>query len=87
MILKYELEQFINDIESKLPQLEGKAYDNAKDKIAILNRVNIEFMSYEDLMRKLAKDNSKANIRSLKLERELEDLKKEVKHLKDNING
>lgn len=85
MILKIEIEKFIEDIEKKLPKLDGKAYESAKDKINILSRVSIEFMEYEDLMRKLAQDNSKANLRSLKLERELEDLKKEVKHLKENI--
>ena len=54
MIITVEIEQFCKDIEARLPSLEGKAYDNAKDKLNILNRVSLEFMEYEDLMRKSA---------------------------------
>ena len=70
MILKYEIEQFIQEIENKLPTLQGNAYDSAKDKINILNRVNIEFMEYEDLLKKVATMNSKAQVDALKLTKE-----------------
>ena len=54
MIIKYEIEAFCKEIEAKLDTLSDKAYDNAKNKLAVLNRINIEFMEYEDLMRKSA---------------------------------
>ena len=85
MILKYEIEQFIQEIENKLPTLQGNAYDSAKDKINILNRVNIEFMEYEDLLRKVALMNSKAQVDALKLTKEVMELRAEVEHLKENI--
>lgn len=85
MILKYEIEQFIQEIEKKLPTLKGKAYDAAKDKINILNRVNIEFMEYEDLMRKVATMNSKANTDILKLWEVVNKQDEQIKHLKANI--
>ena len=85
MIVKYEIEEFCNDIEKKLPELEGKAYEKALEKIAILNRVNIEFMEYEDLLRKVAIQNSKAQIDYLKLLKEVDGLKKELRTLKENI--
>ena len=85
MILQLEIEQFIKEIEAKLPKLDGKAYDSAKDKINILNRVNIEFMEYEDLLRKVALMNSKAQVDALKLTKEVMELRAEVEHLKENI--
>lgn len=87
MILKYEIEQFCKELEEKLPKLEGKQYEYWKDKVHILNRVNIEFMEYEDLMRKVATMNSKAQVDALKMMKRVEELEKEVKHLKENING
>jgi hypothetical protein len=54
MIIKYEVEQFCKEIEAKLDTLTGKAYDNAKHKLNVLNRVNLEFMENDDLMRKSA---------------------------------
>jgi hypothetical protein len=47
MIIKYEVEQFCNEIEAKLDTLNGKAYDNAKHKLNVLNRVNLEFMEVQ----------------------------------------
>ena len=92
MILKYEIEQFCKDIESKLPSLEGKAYENAKDKVHILNRVNIEFMEYEDLLRKLALQNNDIKCDYWKLQIQMKDMKsqlssmeQELEHLKKNI--
>jgi hypothetical protein len=85
MILKYEIEQFIQEIENKLPTLQGNAYDSAKDKINILNRVSIEFMEYEDLLKKVALMNSKAQVDALKLTKEVMELRAEVEHLKENI--
>ena len=85
MIVKYEIESFVNDIEKKLPELEGKAHEKALEKIAILNRVNIEFMEYEDLLRKVAIQNSKAQIDYLKLLKEVDGLKKELRTLKENL--
>ena len=85
MILKYEIEQFIQEIENKLPTLQGNAYDSAKDKINILNRVNIEFTEYQDLLRKVALMNSKAQVDALKLTKEAMELRAEVEHLKEHI--
>lgn len=85
MIIKYEIEQFIKEIEEKLPSMKGKQLETWQDKIAILNRVNIEFMEYEKLLRKLAIDVSNSGNSILKLEREIEILKKEIEHLKENI--
>ncbi len=85
MIITIEIEKFIQEIENKLPKLDGKAYDSAKDKINILSRVNIEFMEYEDLMRKLALQHNEIKAQAMKMAIELRDLKSEVKHLKDNI--
>ena len=94
MILQMEVEQFIQEIEKKLPKLDGKAYESAKDKIAILNRVSIEFMEYEDLMRKLALQNNDIKCNYLKMQVELKDhkskidyLEKELETVKKNING
>lgn len=94
MIIKYEIEQFCKDIEAKLDTLSGKAYDNAKDKIAILNRVHIEFMDYEDLMRKLALQNNDIKCDFMKMKLQLREqqskidyLEEELKTLKQNING
>jgi archaellum component FlaC len=94
MILKYEIEKFIQEIENKLPKLDGKAYDSAKDKIAILNRVNIEFMDYEDVMRKVSIQNSKIKIAWLEQKKEIIKLSEKVNRLEDeletvkkNING
>ena len=87
MIIKYEIENFIKEIESKLPSLSGKAHEKALEKIAVLNRVNIEFMEYENLMRKVTKMNSEAQVDALKLMKRVQVLEEEVKHLKSNING
>lgn len=85
MILRYEIEKFINELEEKLPQLDDKRYQYWKDKIHILNRVNIEFMEYEDLLRKVALMNSKAQVDALKLTKEVMELRAEVEHLKEHI--
>jgi hypothetical protein len=87
MIIKYELEQFVKELEEKLPNLDDKRYEYWKDKIAILNRVNIEFLEYEELLRKVANMNAQTNIDCLKMQKELNDLRNEIQHLKKNING
>ena len=87
MIIKYELEQFCKDIESKLDSLQGKARENALEKLAVLNRVNIEFMEYEKLLRTMALQHNEMKTATMKMALELRDLKSEVKHLKENING
>ena len=87
MIIKYEIEQFLQEIENKLPQLSGIALEKALEKVAVLNRVNIEFMEYEDLMRKLAIQHSNTMIESIRMMQELQKLRTEVNYLKENING
>lgn len=94
MILTIEIEKFIQEIENKLPNLTDKAYTSAKDKIAILNRVSIEFMEYEDLMRKVSIQNSKIKIAWLEQKKEIIKLTEKVNRLEDeletlkkNING
>lgn len=86
MIIKYEIEQFIKEIEESLQKLSGKQLEKWKERISVLNRVNLEFMEYEDLIRKLAIDNSNSGNRILLLERKIEILEKEIEHLKSNIN-
>ena len=93
MILTVEIEQFTKDIEEKLPQLEGKALQNAVDKVAVLNRVSIEFMEYEDLMRKLALQNNdyksnywKLQVQMKDMKSQIKDLESELKTVKENIN-
>lgn len=85
MIIKYEIEQFIKELEEKLPNLDDKRFNYWKEKIGILNRVSIEYMEYEELLKKVANMNAKANLDYLKVQRELTELKAEVKHLKENI--
>ena len=87
MIIKYEIEQFLQEIENKIPQLSGIALEKALEKVAVLNRVNIEFMEYEDLMRKLAIQHSKTMGESIRMMQELQQLRTEVNYLKENING
>ena len=87
MIVKYEIEQFIKELEEKLPNLQGKQKEYWLDKVAILNRVNYEFMDYENLLRKLAIINSNCTSENYKLQHRLEKLEKEIEHLKENING
>lgn len=87
MIIKYELEQFAKEIESKVNSLQGKARENALEKLAVLNRVNIEFMEYEKLLRTMAIQHNEMKTATMKMALELRDLKSEVKHLKENING
>ena len=86
MIIRYEIEKFCQDIESKLPQLEGKAKENALDKIAILNRVNIEFMDYEKLLRKSALDYNSIKHGYLKQQIEIKDLKSKIVYLQEIVN-
>jgi len=85
MLIKYELEAFCNDIEAKLPELSGKAHEKALEKISVLNRVNIEFMEYEDLLRKVALQNSKTQIDNLRMLKDITQLKKDLKTIKENI--
>ena len=85
MILKYELENFCKDIEAKLPSLEGKQYEAAVDKIHILNRVNIEFMEYETLLRTMALQQNEMKASTMRMALELRELKNEMIHLKENI--
>ena len=85
MIIKYEIEQFLQEIENKIPQLSGIALEKALEKVAVLNRVNIEFMEYEDLMRKLAIQHSNITVENLKIMQELTRLRTEVNYLKENI--
>ena len=92
MIVTIEVEKFIQDIEAKLDTLNGKAYDNAKNKLAVLNRVNIEFMEYDDLMRKSAvkflelKGNwLKQKKQILTLEERVKQLEFDLETLKENI--
>ena len=85
MILKYELEAFCKEIEAKLPSLEGKAYENAKDKVHILNRVNIEFMDYEDLLRKLALQNNDIKCDYWKLQVQMRDMKSQLKAMEEEL--
>ena len=85
MIIKYEIEQFLQEIENKIPQLSGIALEKALEKVAVLNRVNIEFMEYEDLMRKLAIQHSNITVENLKIMQELTRLRSEVNYLKENI--
>ena len=93
MILKMEIEKFIQDIEKKLPQLNDKAYDAAKEKIAVLNRINIEFMDYEDLLRKASIRISQSDIKwldqkkiNIRLTENIGRLEDELETLKKNIN-
>jgi hypothetical protein len=93
MILKVEIEKFIQDIEKKLPQLNDKAYDAAKEKIAVLNRINIEFMDYEDLLRKASIRISQSDIKwldqkkiNIRLTENIGRLEDELETLKKNIN-
>ena len=85
MIIKYEVELFIKEIEANLPKLTGKALENALDKISMLSRINLEFMEYEDLMRKLALQHNKTIRESIRYWDELNKLKTEVNYLKENI--
>ena len=85
MIIKYEVELFIKEIEANLPKLSGKALENALDKISMLSRINIEFMDYEDLMRKLALQHSSTMRESIQMMQELQNLRTEVNYLKENI--
>ena len=94
MILKMEIEKFIQDIEKKLPQLNDKAYDAAKEKIAVLNRINIEFMDYEDLLRKASIRISQSDIKwldqkkiNIRLTENIGRLEDELEILKKNIDG
>ena len=94
MILKVEIEKFIQDIEKKLPQLNDKAYDAAKEKIAVLNRINIEFMDYEDLLRKASIRISQSDIKwldqkkiNIRLTENIGRLEDELEILKKNIDG
>ena len=94
MILKVEIEKFIQDIEKKLPQLNDKAYDAAKEKIAVLNRINIEFMDYEDLLRKASIRISQSDIKwldqkkiNIRLTENIGRLEDELETLKKNIDG
>ena len=94
MILKVEIEKFIQEIEKKLPQLNDKAYDAAKEKIAVLNRINIEFMDYEDLLRKASIRISQSDIKwldqkkiNIRLTENIGRLEDELEILKKNIDG
>ena len=94
MIIKYEIEKFIQEIEKKLPQLNDKAYDAAKEKIAVLNRINIEFMDYEDLLRKASIRISQSDIKwldqkkiNIRLTEKIGRLEDELEILKKNIDG
>ena len=94
MILKIEIEKFIQEIEKKLPQLNDKAYDAAKEKIAVLNRINIEFMDYEDLLRKASIRISQSDIKwldqkkiNIRLTENIGRLEDELETLKKNIDG
>lgn len=92
MILNIEIEKFIHDIEKRLPNLEGTALQNAQDKIALLNRINLEFMDYEELLRKVALQNNQIKGENMKREIQMRDMQskidtlvQEIKHLKSNI--
>ena len=85
MIIKYEIEQFIKEIEAKLPKLEDKAYESAKDKIHVLNRVNIEFMDYEDLLRKASIRISESRIAWLEQKKLIITLQEKVKQLEFDL--
>jgi len=87
MILTIEIEQFCKELEEKLPNLDDKKFKYWQDKVHLLNRISIEFMEYEDLMRTLALQHNEMKAKAMKMAVELRDLKQEVKHLKDNING
>jgi len=85
MIIQIEIEQFCKELEDKLPNLDDKKFKYWKDKVTLLNRVSIEFMEYEDLMRKLALQHNEMKAATLKMAVQLRDLKSEVEHLKKNI--
>jgi hypothetical protein len=88
MIIILEIEKFIQDIESRLPNLSGKAKENAQTKIAILDRVILEYMEYEGLLRKLAIDNNKWKGDSMKKNIEIRELKSQLDYaekIKDKL--
>ena len=94
MIVSNEIEQFCKELEEKLPKLDEVKYKYWKDKVHLLNRVSIEFMEYEDLMRKLALNHNEYKCNYLKSVIEMRDLKSQINYLekeletvKKNING
>jgi len=85
MILNVEIEKYCKELEEKLPGMDETRFKYWQDKVHLLNRIGIEFMSYEDLMRTLALQHNEMKASSMRMAVELRELKQEVKHLKENI--
>ena len=85
MIVSIEIEQFCKELEEKLPKLDDVKFKYWKDKVHLLNRVSLEFMEYEDLMRKVSKQNSEVKVAYLKQKKEILILQEKVKQLEYDL--
>jgi len=87
MIVKLEIERFIQEIEGKIPNLKGKALENANDKVLILCMALKEIKESHAILKESMLMTSSSEIDFYKLLMENRDLKIELKNLKENINA
>lgn len=87
MIIQLEIEQFIKEIESKLPELNSDAKLKAMGKISVLNMASMEILASHDLARGLMEQRNKYHKISIALKCENTKYKKEIEKLLNVING
>jgi len=92
MIVELELQQFIKEIESKLSTLNEEQYNNAINKIAILEMAIKEIRETYKMLRESSKLVQAEQISNLRLIQEntslynkIENYEEEIKTLKNNI--
>ena len=86
MILELEIEQFIKEIESKLPQLSGAQLESAVSKINLLTRIKVQMLQDGLLFRQAMKDRSNSYVYGLQWKKKAKELDLDLKILKDRIN-